>query len=317
MERRKRMLETWFNSITTSAGMEMMTNYYDFNVIALSESVEELFKEWETIQLNNRGYEAFVAHNKLIRHFQFKEFYKQELKMWKENKEHQGLPLRSWIYYNRKKSIGKGYGELTQEEIMRAFKISGIHIGNSYHSPMWIKQFCLDHNVESVYDPCGGWGHRMLGAASTHTSYIYNDINSTTMSNCKSMAEYLQLKDVKFYDNDAAQFTPDEDYDAVFTCPPYHNVEWYSEKGAENLNYYEFLQWWKQVIESSCLRKESCKLFAFIINHTYERAMKDACLEEDLRFVEEHILGSSRQRSHLNSGKEVKKYEKLLVFEKK
>ncbi len=33
-------------------------------------------------------------------------------------------------------------------------------------------------------------------------------------------------------------------FDAVITCPPYGNLEIYSDKGAENLSDENFILWW-------------------------------------------------------------------------
>lgn len=289
-------------------------DYYNFKIIE-SISEDALKKEWDSIKRNSYGYDSGNSWNKIVRHFQFKELYKEELKLWLENPLYRGLPLRSWIYANRKKYINKGYGELTQAEILRAFKITGIHIGYSFHSPFYIKQFIKDYNIKSIYDPCGGWGHRLLGACSVDAEYSYNDVNPATYENCIRMMKFLELS-CYMYNNDAASFTPSETYEAVFTCPPYHNTECYSKYGAENFSYDGFLNWWKLVVTRSCLDKKSCKYFAFIINRTYENAMHNICLNNNLELIESHILGSSKQTSHLNANSSKAKYEKLLIYKK-
>lgn len=291
-----------------------LNDYYNFT-IKETFTDDELHKEWRTIQTKNYGYASGNSWNKLIKQFQFDELFKIELDLWKSNKTYKGLPLRSWIYANRKKYIGKGYGELSQFEILRAFKITGIHISYSFHSPFYIKQFIKDFNIKSIYDPCGGWGHRMLGACAANAEYSYNDVNPATHDNCIRMMKFLGLS-CYMYNNDAASFTPSESYDAVFTCPPYHNTEWYSKYGAENFNYKGFLNWWRLVVTRSCLNKESCKYFAFVINHIYENDMSQLCSNLGLKLIEEQFLGSSKQISHLNAKSNNKKYEKLLVFEK-
>lgn len=291
-------------------------DYYNFKEIDQIPK-EELCKEWRTILTKNYGYNSGNSWNKIVRQFHFLNLFKEELKLWLENPLYRGLPLRSWIYANRKKYINKGYGELTQAEILRAFKITGIHIGYSFHSPFYIKQFIKDYNIKSIYDPCGGWGHRLLGAASTGSYYIYNDISPITCHDTQRIASFLGLISVEFHTCDAAKFTPRENYEAVFTCPPYHNVEIYTENGAENLSYEDFLKWWDFVVKNSCVIKDSCKYFAFIINRTYEDAMHNVCLNNNLELIESHILGSSKQTSHLNANSSKAKYEKLLIYKKK
>lgn len=255
---------------------------------------KKIKREFEIIQQGKpNGYDTLYSWNECILHFQWEEFYKQELKLWYENKPRHGVPLQSWIYLNRKKYIDKDALSLTDRDILRAFKITGIHIGNSMHSPFYIQQFIKDYNIKSIYDPCGGWGHRLLGAKAMGIDYIYNDINTTTVNNCKRMAEYFNL-DVTFYNQDAA-LPILEDYDAVFTCPPYYNVEIYSEDGAENLSYSQFLSWWSSIISHF-----KGKYFAFVINHTYKQDMLGICLAHGLTLIDDIKLGK-QSYSHLNA----------------
>jgi hypothetical protein len=274
---------------------------------------KDMLNEFKHIQEDIKGYSSGNFWNEIVLNFQWREFYKHELNMWKENKMIKGLPLRSYIYANRMKYIGKGFGELTDREILRAFKISGIHVGNSFHSPFWIKQFIEDYKVKSIYDPCGGWGHRLLGAH--NISYIYNDINPVTYSNCIDMANYLNINYKYFYNKDSANFIPIENYEAIFTCPPYHNIEKYSEYGSENLDYSQFLEWWHQTVKHS-LNKDSCRYFAFIINHKYQQDMTNICINNGLNPIEKIILGSSKQLSHFNEVARTNKSEILNIFER-
>lgn len=129
------------------------------------------------------------------------------------------------------------------------------------------------------------------------------------------MAKYFNLHNKSFYNENAAVLTPVEEYEAVFTCPPYHNVEIYSEKGSENLSYPDFLNWWKDVIIASCINKDTCKYFAFIINHTYKEDMKQICIDLGLHLNKEIKLGPPNQINHLQP-KDSVKGEFLYVFSK-
>lgn len=286
--------------------------YYNFDYIDLGYTDDELLREWHLICNQDKDYTSINHYNKLIKQFQFKEFYKTELSMWKANKLYRGLPLRSWLYMNRKKYIGKGYGELSQDEIMRGFKISAIHIGNSFHSPFYIKKFCKDFSIASVYDPCGGWGHRMLGAVAAGCTYYYNDINAIATDNCRMMAAYLNIENkVSFSSKDSSLYKPIKSYDAVFTCPPYHNVEHYTDLGAENLSYKDFLDWWKATVLASTSCK-ACNYFAFVINTTYQNDMSDIVVNSGFYPIETYQLGFSK--SHLTPNKQ--NLEHLMIFKR-
>ena len=142
--------------------------------------------------------------------------------------------------------------------------------------------------------------------------YIYNDINPITCQNVKTMSNYFKLLDKYFYNQDSAKFIPSEDYEAVFTCPPYFCKEKYSNIGAENYNYNGFLNWWNDTIKSSI--KTTLKYFAFVISADLMEDMKNICLNNNLKLLDIIILGSTKQINHFNHQKS-KKAEELLIFE--
>lgn len=278
------------------------------NIIIPEDTIK---KEFKRIQHGvDNGYKTSYSWNEIVLYFQWKEFYKKEIELWNENKMYHGLPLQSWIYLNRLKYIHKGAQELTDREILRAFKISGIHIGNSFHSPFYIQQFIKDYDIKSILDPCGGWGHRILGAS--NITYIYNDINPITCNNCKRMCDYFRLDNKYFYNEDSQHLSVKENYDAVFTCPPYFDKEIYSEHGIENKSYEQFLTWWENTIIQSL--KGNPKYFAFIINHIYKTDMENICLKY-MNKIDEITLGKQNY-SHLNAHNRNSgtKGEFLLIF---
>jgi hypothetical protein len=67
---------------------------------------KDMLNEFKHIQEDIKGYSSGNFWNEIVLNFQWREFYKHELNMWKENKMIKGLPLRSYIYANRMKYIG-------------------------------------------------------------------------------------------------------------------------------------------------------------------------------------------------------------------
>ena len=273
-------------------------------------SDEVAFNEYNTIKNYSKdGYKTQYKWNNIVLKFQWREFYKNEIRLWNENKMYKGLPLRSWIYLNRKKYINKDAISLTHREILRCFKIAGIYHGYSFHSPFYIKQFVKDYDITSVYDPCGGWGHRLLGCS--NITYIYNDINTSAYQNCIDMSNFLCMNNKYFYNNDAAKFVPNISYDAVFTCPPYYNQEIFTEYGSENYTYSQYLDWLKEVINISA--KSCVKIIGIIVNNKLSNdVIKVCCSRFNLKEIIE--LGSSNSVSHFNRNKISTKREYLLVF---
>ena len=112
-----------------------------------------------------------------------------------------------------------------------------------------------------------------------------------------------------FYNNDCSKFIPSDEYQAVFTCPPYYNTEIYNGKKFKNEEDYE--KWWELTIKNSV--KDSTKYFAFIINNEFKEVTKNICIKNGLILVEETPL--SIKYNHFQRGV-IKTYkgEHLMVF---
>jgi hypothetical protein len=240
---------------------------------------EKLIQEIIFIRKNKGSYKRTPMTNKLILSFQ-PSFYKKENELWKNP------IIRRKIIENRMKYLNKKESELTDRELLRGFKISGTHYGFSHFSPFWIKKFIEEYHIESLYDPCGGWGHRLLGAESIN--YIYNDINTETFNGVKNMCDCLNIKKT-LYNFDATEFTPIETYDAVFTCPPYFNTEDYGNKKQWG-NYQEWLSWFGKLIDTS-IKKET-KYFAFVMTSKYADDLIKVCNSKGMSVIKTEFLGN-------------------------
>ncbi len=151
---------------------------------------------------------------------------------------------------------------------MRGFKISGIHAGYSHFSPFWLKTFIKEKGIKSAYDPCGGWGHRLLGGL--NVEYIYNDIWDKSVNGIRDMIEYFNLTNTLTYNKDCTRFTPPDKYECVFTCPPYYNVERY---GADQFSSQkQFSGWIDEMLTWSV--KPGVKYVGIVINGRYESIVR-------------------------------------------
>lgn len=178
--------------------------------------------------------------NNLILYYQQKLFYQK-------NKEVLFDPIKRWEYYKNAveySTFYKRHGYVSHLTLLR--RPYFLHqIG---YSSFNIKLCEIIDKKYSIYDPCGGWGHRLLGFKN-NKNYIYNDISLSTLNNCKRLANDEGIINCKFYNQDAALPINDE-YDIVFTCPPYYNKEIFTKKGAENYTEKEFIDWWNTVLDN-------------------------------------------------------------------
>jgi len=270
---------------------------------------EEEFKN----VINKPGkYNSNACYNKNIINFQ-KHFYKVENELWEDQEIRKRIVKNRMYYLNAKhgKSAGIEKPEnLNDKEILRGFKISGEHIGFSHFSPLWIKAFIEEFNVKSIYDFCGGWGQRLIGA--WHIDYYYNDIEEETVYGVINIFnKYEKLNNGKklFFNKDSSEFIPDFEYDSVFTCPPYWTTEKYFCKNTSTKkfdNYNDWLNiWWRKSIKNSLTKCR--RYFSFVINNNYKYDMNRICEEEGLKFLCERRVGvralNHFQRSVNNSFK--------------
>ena len=88
-------------------------------------------------------------------------------------------------------------------------------------------------NGGTVYDPCIGWGGRLIGTMNRDIRYIGSDLNSNSVKNTSSIDDFLSSylsTDNMFFQIDASKVTRDmlpEKIDMIFTSPPYDDTETY------------------------------------------------------------------------------------------
>lgn len=87
-----------------------------------------------------------------------------------------------------------------------------------------------------VYDPCSGYGGRLLGTLAAGRRYMATDVEARTVEGNKRLAEALGLSsEVELHESPAELFDiPEGEIDLVFTSPPYYTKEWYSMGDAQS-----------------------------------------------------------------------------------
>jgi len=267
---------------------------------------QTLKKEFESIGKSSNFLDNAI-YNKIVEHFQ-PHFYKEERKLW-------NFPeIREKLVENRALWKNKDYTELTNKQLLQGFKISGIHTGYSFFSTSWIRGFIEKYKISSIYDPCMGWGQRLLGAKDI--TYIGNDLCPETVAGNIKISEYFNMKNKIFYNMPAEGFIPYDSYEAVFTCPPYFKIEKYGGKDTSASKYPKYADWlniwWREVIRSSVFNRP--KYFAFVINNKYKEDMLKVCLEEGLSLIEELKVGSNKLNHFQRKANNSYKGESLLVL---
>lgn len=249
---------------------------------------------------------------KIAKQAQFNEFYKRELMLWRTNPFKKNGTLQSNLYNNRLYYIGKTPNQLTDAEILRGLCISGTIRAFSSFDNNGMKVFLDKYNIHSIYDPCAGWGERLLTCASKQIEYFGVDINPQVISGHQKLIQTYNLTNQNTIIGDSSVYIPQRPFEATFTCPPYWNTEIYTENGAENLSYEDFLKWWDLVVKNS-----NTPIFAYQINQRYEDDMNRIILQNGYTFVEE--ISTKTKSSHFtrkNGNNTKKERETIQVFKK-
>ena len=251
----------------------------------------------------------------IVKDAQRKVFYKRELELWNKNPLRNGKwgTVQAFLYANRYKYLNKLPHELTDRMLLRAFRISGLHMGYTSFNSSLMRQVIEKYNAKSVYDPCAGWGERMMTCGKLGVSYEGCDINSELFEGYKKLYELIDGFKPVLHNNDSANQLVIGDADAIITCPPYKDIEVYSENGAENLGDEDFAAWWSDVVKNCSF--SNAKVFAVQTNQACRKVFEDA-LEEHGWELKEELVFDNNQKSHFHrsNGNDKHEYESMLVF---
>ena len=119
-----------------------------------------------------------------------------------------------------------------------------------YVAQQIIKQYApKGRNELSVFDPCCGWGGRMIGCASIpNTHYVGCEPCTETYNGLMRLGEWLQTLQPTFsfeiYKCPYEDFVTANKFDIALTSPPYYNTEHYTDESTNSLNRYDTYDKW-------------------------------------------------------------------------
>ena len=236
------------------------------------------------------------SSNATVKFFQQDVFYAREKRAWLDPS------TRARLMENREKYLGKKKSELTDLDLLDGFKRSGMIYGYSHFNPRWFMWFINEYGVRSCYDPFGGWGHRLLGSAKLDR-YIYNDLSRGVKANVDRMISAFHIGNAETHCEDAMTFVPETTFDAMFTCPPYYNVEEYECGAFSSFDEYKALI---DGVFGVFASRPECRVFGLV---TREDML---CGHDDYKKAFNVNVGRSY---HINKSPD-KKRERLYVFVK-
>jgi hypothetical protein len=222
-----------------------------------------------------------------IKQFQGDLFYKKEIDLFAND-----ILIRRKLIQNRVKYLNKKERELNANNILSGFKKSGIYYGYSHFNPQWTNWFINKFHIETIYDPCGGWGHHLLGMLKCK-KIIYNDLSQETAENIRNMKKYFNIENLIIENQNAIDYIPDN-VDAFFMCPPYYNVEDYGNN-FKNIN--EYTDFLNKIFD--IWSNNSAKIFGLIIREDFIDLIKYKwyeCYEVPMNKI--HLISEKKNKEY-------------------
>lgn len=337
VRKREAACEAQLNYVTLWDGSEALTDAYlwfalgapdardwdrEYSWLDLPESLTDLrggldkqVQQWADIDVTTAGSRQISW---LARSGTWETFYARELQMWEADEVHHRKwgRLRARLLANRLHYLGR----LPESalEIVRGLSISGeIRAYSTFVNTAMLA--VLDrYEPTHMYDPCSGWGERMLTCAQRGVTYTGTDISGAVVTAHQGLIDRLGLTNVSVSLGDSA--TRDMrggSHEMVLTCPPYGDTEIYTSQGAENLDDEAFLEWWRQVVSMSI--SSSTRVFAFQINEVWRERMSEVALSalgDQWRLADEIDAATPRNHFHRSRARNPRRGETMVVFER-
>lgn len=246
----------------------------------------------------------------------------------KRKKEWQAIGLDS--------GTGRSSGLLSGGMESLAQKVSSNLTGTSVFDPVLCEVvynwFCITNGT--VFDPFAGGSVRGIVAEMLGRKYIGIDLSEKQVDANQINADKLGVCPVWFCDDsrNADKYIQDETADFVFSCPPYHNLEKYSDHPLDlsNMNYSDFLEAYREIIAISCRKLKQNRFAVFVVGDIRDskgayrdfisdtkRIFQDCglCLYNESILLEQYGTAPMRAGAQFSARrKTVKVHQNVLVF---
>lgn len=250
---------------------------------------------------------------------------------WQERK-------RAWKALGLKSDIGRGRGLLGQglDDLAKAsgMNMTGTSIFDPVLCEIMLQWFCVRGGV--VFDPFAGGSVR--GIVSAYTGHIYNGIDlrqeqiDANIANSEEIP--LTIKPKWFCDDslNADKYIPDGTADMILSCPPYADLEQYSDdpRDISTMEYEDFLATYEKIIGIALRKLKDNRFIVWVVGDVrdkrgfYRDFVSDTikiftnggvALYNEFILVEQLATAALRARKQFNSGRKCTKcHQSVLVF---
>lgn len=227
--------------------------------------------------------------------------------------------------------LGDGLKSLAQK---RGMSLTGTSIFDPVLCEVVYNWFCPKDGI--VYDPFAGGSVRGVVAELLGRHYIGIDLSEKQVDANQINADKLGVCPAWHCDDsrNADKYLPDGSADLVFSCPPYHNLEKYSDHPLDlsNMNYTDFLEAYSDIISIACRKLKDNRFAVFVVGdirdskgayRDFISSTKRIFQDNGLCLYNEMVLLNQYGTAPLRAGllfeskrKTVKVHQNILVFYK-
>lgn len=214
----------------------------------------------------------------------------------------------------------------------------GVAVQTSIFDPVlaeiMYKWFCVDGG--NIYDCFAGGSVRGIVADKLGYKYTGIDIRQEQVDANYENASDLGCMPVWYCDDsmNADKYLEDDSQDMIFSCPPYADLEVYSDNPNDisNMDYDDFCKAYKEIIDVACRKLKDNRFAAFVVGDVRDKKgayrdfvdyTKKCFLDNGLKTYNELILveqsgtGALRAKKQFGSlRKVIKTHQNVLVFYK-
>lgn len=251
-------------------------------------------------------------------------YWQQRKKEWKETGLDSGTGRKEGL-------LGGGMKELAEKQGSR---LTGTSIFDPVLCEVVYNWYSSQNGI--VLDPFAGGSVRGVVAELLGRKYIGIDLSQDQVDANQINADKLGVCPVWHCDDskNADSYIDDETADLLFSCPPYHNLEKYSDHPLDlsNMKYEDFLEAYTEIITTACRKLKQNSFAVWVVGdirdpkgayRDFPGVTKQIFRENGLHLYNESILLEQYGTAPMRAGKQftakrkvVKVHQIVLVFYK-
>jgi len=245
-------------------------------------------------------------------------------KYWQDRKQ-------QWKDLGIKSELGRDAGAFSTQGGLT--KNTDVSIFDPVLTEICYKWFNVDKG--SIYDCFAGGSVRGIVAEKLGFKYTGIDLRDEQIEANKNNANEIGVEPTWYCDDslNVDKYVEDESVDMVFSCPPYADLEVYSDKENDlsNMDYADFKGVYSEIINKACKKLKQDRFAVFVIGEVRNKkgsyygfvndtikAFEDGGLNYYNEIVLANMIGTAplRARNSFRNRKVVKIHQNVLVFYK-